>query len=298
MGSLVTFFASGTAFLVGAVVLTAAVTLRAVIRRRWAAAASAGLALIGAASVGLSATPLPPWLHIIWGVAFAAWLFTPTWRKRVRVVVIGTEAALLLVTVSAVGFEMPFEVRPRIPPGPYSRLYVIGDSITAGIGREGGRTWPAILRSEHNVTVVDLSHAGFGCAQELRRIRDVPLADGLVFIEIGGNDLLSRVAPSQFGQDLEALVQHLSGSGRQLVMLELPLFPFDNAYGREQRRVARERHVVLVPKQFFAEIFASPGATVDGIHLSATGQRRMAQMVWNLLGNGLSTHQSADNSRQ
>lgn len=293
MGPLITFFASGAAFLVGTVVLTAAITLRAAIARRWAAVLSAGLSLLGSASIGLSATPLPTWLYIAWGIALAAWLFAPARRKAARALVIGTEAALLLVTVWAVAVEMPFEVRPRIPPGHYPRLYVIGDSITAGIGREGGRTWPTILRSEHSVEVVDLSHAGFGCAEELRHIRDVPFSDGLVLLEIGGNDVLGRAEPSQFGKDLDALIQRLTGPGRQLVMFELPLFPFDNAYGWEQRRVARERHVVLVPKRFFAEVLASPDATVDGIHLSAIGQRRMARMVWDLLGNQLSNGHSA-----
>ena len=293
MGPLLTFFAGGAAFWVGAVILTAAVTLRARIGRRWAAALSAGLSLLGAACLGLSATPLPIWLYITWGMAIAVWLFALPRRKRWHALVIGTEATLIVVTVSAVAFEMPFEVRPRIRPGPYSRLYVIGDSITAGIGREGGRTWPTILRSEHHVDVVDLSHAGFGCAQELRRIRDVPFSDGLVLLEIGGNDVLGRAKPAQFGQDVDALIQHLSGPERQLVMFELPLFPFDNAYGREQRRVAREHHVVLVPKRFFAEVLASPRATVDGIHLSETGQRRMAQMVCDLLGDRFSDHQSA-----
>jgi acyl-CoA thioesterase I len=293
MGPLLTFFASGTAFLIGAVILTAAVMLRARIARRWAAALSAGLSLVGAGSVGLSATPLPTWLYTVWGVALVAWLFAPARRKRRRALVIRTEAALLVVTVSVVAFEMPFDVRPRIPPGPYPRLYVIGDSITAGIGREGGRTWPAILRSEHPVEVVDLSHAGFGCAQELRHIRNVPFSDGLVLLEIGGNDVLGRANPAQFGRDLDALIQRIAGPRRQLVMFELPLFPFDNAYGREQRRIARERHVVLVPKRFFAEVLASPNATVDGIHLSATGQRRMAQLVWDLLGSQLSIDHSA-----
>jgi acyl-CoA thioesterase-1 len=293
MGPLVIFFAGGTAFLVGAVVVTVAVTLRAAIRRRWAAALGAGLSLLGTAAVALSATALPVWLYAVWGIPLTAWLFMPARGKRGRARAIATEGALLLLTICAVGFELPFELRPQISPAHYSRLYVVGDSITAGIGREGGHTWPTILQTEHHVNVVDLSHAGFGCAEELRRIRNVPLSGGLVLLEIGGNDLLGRVPPSQFGQDLDALVRHLSGPDRQLVMFELPLFPFDNAYGREQRRIARERHVVLVPKRFFANVLASSGATVDGIHLSETGQRQMAQMVWDLLGDRLSDDPSA-----
>ena len=59
-----------------------------------------------------------------------------------------------------------------------------------------------------------------------------------MLIELGGNDLLGRTDPARFGQNLDALVRLVQGTGRAVVMFELPLPPFTNAYGIEQRRVA------------------------------------------------------------
>jgi lysophospholipase L1-like esterase len=70
-------------------------------------------------------------------------------------------------------------------------------------------------------------------------------------------------------------------------MLELPLFPFENAYGLEQRRVARRHHLTLIPKRFFLDVLRIPGATVDGIHLSDSGQRKMAEMIWSFIENSV-----------
>jgi acyl-CoA thioesterase-1 len=66
-------------------------------------------------------------------------------------------------------------------------------------------------------------------------------------------------------------------------MLELPLPPLSNEYGRIQRRLAARHHVRLVPKRVFMSVLASDGATLDGIHLSAAGHRRLADAVWQVI---------------
>ena len=61
----------------------------------------------------------------------------------------------------------------------------------------------------------------------------------------------------------------------------------DNAYGVEQRRIASRYRILLIPRRYFMRVLAAPGATLDGIHLSETGRRRMAQMVWEMVGSSL-----------
>lgn len=277
---------SGVLFLGGVVLLTLAVVIRAAARRRWGRICSIALATFATFAIAFSATPLPAWLYAIGAVALAVWLIAPI-RLRRRGAVIFVEGAFLATIVALVASELPFEVKPSIWARGLPRLYVVGDSITAGIGREQGLTWPQILRQQHGVEVVDFSHAGAGAADELRRIQTVPLSSGLVLLEIGGNDMLGHASPRRFGLDLDALVERVSGPGRVVAMLELPLFPFDNAYGIEQRSVAHRRGVILIPRRYFAAVLSSHGATVDGIHLSSSGQQEMAEMIWNLFGKSL-----------
>lgn len=269
------YVASGATFLWGAVLLTLAVVVVGNSGRRILPAILAVLLTV------ISAEALPYFAYGLWATAVVAWLALPRTKNRRSTIVQG---ALLLTTLAMALAAASFQFRPSAPPGHFPRLYVVGDSITAGLGTEHGQTWPAILRTDHGVEVVDLSQPGSSTSQAAAEVRAAGLNDGLVLIEIGGNDLLGGTSCSQFEHDLDALIQQAEGAGRKLIMLELPLFPFDNRYGLAQRRVARRHHVVLIPRRFFIDVVSAPGATVDGIHLSVSGQHRMADMIWGFVG--------------
>ena len=67
-------------------------------------------------------------------------------------------------------------------------------------------------------------------------------------------------------------------------MLELPLPPLRGAWGRIQREAAARHGAYLIPRRHFARILTPADATVDGLHLSETGHRRMAEMIWSYVG--------------
>ena len=63
--------------------------------------------------------------------------------------------------------------------------------------------------------------------------------------------------------------------------MELPLAPFKNEYGQVQRELAAHYNAVLISKRAFARVLGTADGTLDGIHLSHTGQQLMADVVWN-----------------
>ena len=117
----------------------------------------------------------------------------------------------------------------------------------------------------------------------LRHLEKEPLGDGLVLLEIGGNDLLGTTTVTDFEDLLDRLLVEVCRPGRVVVMLELPLPPFCNDYGRAQRRLAAAHGVTLIPKRWLVDVLTANGATVDGIHLSQEGHELMAEKVWRLL---------------
>jgi lysophospholipase L1-like esterase len=279
------FIAGGGTFLPGAGLIAAAVVSRAMFARRWVQVLSVAAAVVGIAGVAISSEAIAWWICLIWTACTLAWFLRgKNHSRRLKSTI---DLAELTVTFSAAAIAISFQLPPTLPPAAFARLYVLGDSISAGIGREHASTWPDVMGAEHRVRVVNLSRAGATIADTTRHLQSESLAGGLVLLEIGGNDIIGQVSADQFGRDLDALARNVHGPGRQVVMLELPLFPFDNAHAIQQRRIASQYGFRLIPRCYFARVLAAPGATLDGIHLSITGQRLMAQMIWGIVGPSL-----------
>ena len=176
--------------------------------------------------------------------------------------------------------ELPYQFSPRVPPLGHPALGIIGDSLTAGMGEQNVVTWPGILADRHGVVVHDHSQAGANLATALRQAASVSSDERLVLLEIGGNDILGETTPSGFEAGLARLLSAVCRPGRVVVMLELPLPPTYNAFGRIQRRLARQYQTLLVPKRVLLGILQEPGTTLDTIHLSQAGHQRMSDAIW------------------
>ena len=277
---------AGGAFVVPAVaVLAAAIVAGRFVRSRGFALGWLAVGVLATATVVVSSTALPWWGDVAWAATVCACAVldrsagrtAARWRTPARV-------AALTCTVAAGVVELAYEHLAPLAPGHATTLCVIGNSVSAGLGRRGEATWPNLVRATHGVRVVDLSRAGCTLAQAVRTATPAATEPGVVVIEAGGNDTLGRASPARFAADLESLATLVDGGGRRVVMFELPRFPFDDAYGLEQRRVSRRHHILLVPRRSFTRVLASPGATTDGVHLSNVGQQRMADLVWRVVG--------------
>ena len=90
---------------------------------------------------------------------------------------------------------------------------------------------------------------------------------------LGGTDA------SVFRTKLDILVSSLRADKHQVLLLELPLLPFQNAYGAAQRDVAAKHGVAMLPKRCFAGVLGTENGTLDGLHLSQAGHNAMADII-------------------
>ncbi|WP_422931864.1 SGNH/GDSL hydrolase family protein [Singulisphaera sp. PoT] len=280
---LVYHVASGQAFFSGAGVMLVAIGL--LTRGRGRPGRRIGLlaACIGVILVAVSATPMSPWIDLGLGVATLLWFIgevagglTPPIAKVLRI-------GAALAWVAAMLVEAPYHFRPDVPELGRPVLGIVGDSVTAGMGDPTTATWPRILADRHGVEVRDHAVAGADVASALSQVAAISDEENLVLLEIGGNDILGRTSPKRFEAGLEKLLAAVSRPGRVVVMLELPLPPFDNAYGRIQRRLARRFKTRLVPKRLLLGVLTGRGTTLDSIHLSREGHGRMADAIWDVI---------------
>jgi lysophospholipase L1-like esterase len=272
----------GVAFVPALMMLCGAVVMGMITENRIARVLARVLALGGLIALWLSATPLGGafyWLLILMTFAWALigeWMILPRWARA------SLRSAIVLWCIAAYAIDYPYRRSPAMPPAPVSRLTIIGDSISAGVGTAGVETWPRIFAQKHpQVQVIDLSRAGATLSSALQGLRGRKLGDGIVLLEIGGNDLLRGASADTFAADLEALLKSVCGDGRIVVMLELPTPPWNLDLDRVQRRLAKAYGVKLIPKRHFAQILA--GETLDGLHLAESGHQAMEQMVWQML---------------
>jgi acyl-CoA thioesterase-1 len=284
MGLVIYFFGGGAAFFVGAGLVLAAAALPAVSRRPRLSRFAAPLAVLGLILVLLSATPLPYWFYAAAAVVTLPWLAAEEWGKgalvRRRGLLRGAAAAVWL---AAVALEARHHLAPVVPAAGGPPLYVIGDSLTAGMGEDGTETWPRLLARRQGIEVHDFSRVGATASSALRQAERLPEEGGLVLVEIGGNDLLGSTPTGRFERDLDLLLGRVCAPGRVVLMFELPLPPLCNGYGLAQRRLAARYSVGLIPRRALAGLLAAGGATVDSVHLTPEGHERMAEVVWGLI---------------
>jgi acyl-CoA thioesterase-1 len=278
------FSCSGLGFFVGVGLMLAGIGLSRWNRGRVLGFSYRFLLVLGAGLVGLAATPLPGWAYGLWAAAAAAWLIGQ-WRlndSRPRLVW-ALRWVALAACLGAVAAELPYQWTPTVPLGEQQRLYVIGDSLSAGEPGDRFPLWPEIVRRDRHADTVSLARGGATVASALRQADGVVGGDCVVLLEIGGNDLLDFTSGADFADGLDRLLAKVSGPGRRVVLLELPGVPGRNDIGLAQRQLAARHAAVLVPKWLMADVIAGPGNTrEDGLHLSARGQQAMADAVWNL----------------
>lgn len=281
---LIFHLASGQSFFTGAACLVVAVWLSAFTARRGVRIARNSLVLLGAGFAFVSATPLPPWFAFGLFNGSWLWLLVEAFRKRLPDrLVLGTRGAVVVAWLGAVAVEAPYHVLPHFPALGHPTLGIIGDSVTAGTGERKVKTWPGLLADRHGVVVRDHAVAGADVASALPQAASVSSDEPLLLLEIGGNDILGSTTAAKFEVGLARLLAAVSRPGRVVVMLELPLPPTYQAFGRIQRRLAQRYHALLVPKRVLLGVLQRPGNTSDTIHLTQAGHQHMAHTLWTVL---------------
>lgn len=281
------FFASGDSFFLGVALVAVAHlrTLRAAVPARtspprW----NVALLVTGVLLMAAASTPSLLLLNVLLALALGPLLMASLLKSDSRFCPgrrILTAGLLLFVTAFGVATFIELQVAWRPwPEGAADGLpiYVIGDSLSAANTDPRITAWPDLLR-EADADVTNLANVGATARSALKQVQQIPSGPCLVLFLIGGNDFLGTTTAAEFDRDLSELLKSAKAPGRVLAMCELPLPPLGHRFGIAQRRRAAEAGAVLLPKRILSKVLAVPGNTVDGIHLSQSGQKTLAQAI-------------------
>jgi len=262
---------SGDAFAVG----LGLVALAGLVGLAWPRLATP-LGLVGLALAVASAVPLSVLVYALLAVVLVVWIASFSRARAIRRAV----TALLLSTVVGVALldsVLAPTAKWQLPPT--SPLFVVGDSLSAGLAQDLEGTWPALLRQKTGRSVQNLARTGARLRDGIAQVKAIPPGESVVLIELGGNDILTGATPDDFAAALRALLAQSTAPGRSLLMFELPLLPLQNRFGRVQRQICAEYSVALIPRRVLAAAITLPGHATDGLHLSPEGHRWLAERV-------------------
>jgi acyl-CoA thioesterase I len=170
------------------------------------------------------------------------------------------------------------------------KLLAFGDSLTHGYGLEAGDTFPerlqvALREAGYNVTVINGGNSGDTSASGRSRL-DWALLDEakVVIVELGANDGLRGLEPSQTRENLSQIITGFKNSGAKVLLtgMQAPrnlgteyVDEFDGIYPE----LAEKYDVAFYP--FFLEGVALDPALnqADGIHPNRQGVDLIVQRI-------------------
>ena len=174
-----------------------------------------------------------------------------------------------------------------------SRVVLLGTSLTAGLGLDPEKAYPALLQQKadsagYAVRIVNAGLSGETSAGALRRagwVLDQPAS--LVVLEVGANDGLRGVNPDSTYANIVALVKVVRSqrpeAGVALVQMEAPTnlgVSYTTRFHQAYVRAAKETGVTLLP--FLLDGVAGDARLnqADGVHPNPEGSKRVAETVW------------------
>lgn len=239
------------------------------------------ICVFGAINIVASATPLPVWMYILLGILLVVQLICVDRKKIKKKYKLSVGITLVLASLLALSMELPFWFKPSAIKLKSKSIFVLGDSISAGIGFKGEKTWSEIIAENKGCKVINKSVGGgtvSTAVNSFKRIKNL-CKDDLVIIEIGGNNFLNGTSTKAFHDGLKKLLSEVSSKTKNVIMFELPLPPFGNSFGKAQRELSAEFNVVLIPKKYFSWALTGSNSTMDGLHLSNSGHKKMAEII-------------------
>jgi acyl-CoA thioesterase-1 len=190
----------------------------------------------------------------------------------------------------------PERQTPATQPAADNRkvLAAFGDSLTAGFGAEPGHSYPDYLQKEIDAKgypwrVVNFGVSGATSTDGLTRIAEVLDAKpAIVVLELGANDGLRGIPVDRMRENLDETIAGLQKSGATVVLAGMTLPP---NYGRDYiagfestfRDLAAKYKLPLIPFLLQGVGGNRQLMQADGLHPTATGNRRVADNVFRVV---------------
>jgi acyl-CoA thioesterase I len=184
--------------------------------------------------------------------------------------------------------------RPSQPAPDKPRIVFLGDSLTAGLGLQSDRSYPALIQKKLrdkglDYEVVNAGVSGDTSAGGLRRLDWSLEGDVRVLVlALGGNDGLRGLPTADMKKNLAAVLDRAKERKIPVILAGMEAPPnngpdYTKAFRDVYADLAKEYHVTFIP--FLLQGVAGDASLnqADGIHPNVRGAEIVADLVWKQL---------------
>ncbi|WP_253452211.1 arylesterase [Halomonas sp. Y3] len=165
----------------------------------------------------------------------------------------------------------------------------MGDSLSAAYGIEADEGWVSLLeaRLDEKARVVNASISGETSGGGASRLPELlgQHAPDIVLLELGGNDGLRGLPPSQFEANMRRMIEASQEAAARVLLLGIDIPPnygqaYRDAFTGVYHRLADEYDLPLVPFLLEGVALEEHLMQRDGIHPTAEAQPLILENVW------------------
>lgn len=159
-------------------------------------------------------------------------------------------------------------------------IVCFGDSLTEGVGADGGEDYPSVLSRQLGFPVVNAGHRGDTTAQALERLSDSVLSRNprLVIVLLGGNDFLRQLPRAESKKNLAEIVRRIQQRGAMVAIAGIKLGLFTDDFAAIYEDTAKEFGALYIP-QVMKGILSDAKLKSDAIHPNGAGYRLIAERI-------------------
>ena len=164
-------------------------------------------------------------------------------------------------------------------------ILALGDSLTYGFGASPSESYPALLSKMTGLRVINAGINGETSKEGLKRLPKL-LEDPsvkLMILFFGGNDIMQRRSMEDLKQNLKTMIQMAKQKHIDVLLISVPnigLFGLSPLPLYEE--VAEEENIPLL-SGMLADILSQPSLKTDQIHPNASGYKKMAERIYEIL---------------
>lgn len=190
---------------------------------------------------------------------------------------------IAIVILGLVGCGQPDDILLK-PLKQDAVILAFGDSLTFGTGAQPEQSYPSVLAELTGRQVInagipgELSGAG---KVRLSQLLQETKPD-LVILCHGGNDLLRKQSRQQLQTNLQEMVDEITNSGAQVLLIAVPAFGINLAPAPLYLELAQTNNIPVQPT-ILSELLIDNSLKADQVHPNALGYQQFAQSIHRLL---------------